>query len=209
MSTDGRRRERTHYEVLGVARTANADEIRRAYRAAARDAHPDRHGEASAARMAEVNEAWRVLGDAGRRRQYDLGFADGAPSSSSSSGSSTAPSASPSPAGARPAPMPTGDLSRFPWRFFAVIGVLAIVVVGANSILSDPPPPAPVDNMLLQGECVDVDEARLELTEVRCVGPHEGTVQTVVNFDAACPTGTEQYREPQGRGWACVARAAG
>jgi len=207
MSASGRPGARTHYDVLGVGRTSPPDEIRRAYRHAARAAHPDRHGEASAARMAEVNEAWRVLGDPDRRRRYDLGL-DGDPAVPAGSAARATATSAPSAPG-RPAPIPTGDLSRFPWRFFTVIGVSAIVVVAANSILSDPPPAVPVDNMLVQGECVDVDEDLLELREVRCLEPHEASVQTVVNFDDGCPTGTEQYREPQGRGWACIVRTAG
>jgi hypothetical protein len=68
----------THYEVLGVARTAPSAEIRRAYLRLARAHHPDFHtaggpGEQAAAerRMRDVNEAWRVLSDAELRRRYD------------------------------------------------------------------------------------------------------------------------------------------
>jgi hypothetical protein len=69
---------RTHYEVLGVARTASARELRQAYLDRARLVHPDRHidagprarAEAEHA-MQELTEAWRVLGDGGRRRRYD------------------------------------------------------------------------------------------------------------------------------------------
>jgi hypothetical protein len=70
---------RSHYEVLGVAPTAGSDHVRRAYLDRAREAHPDRHVDASGAqradaerRMQEVNEAWRVLGNPRRRRRYDL-----------------------------------------------------------------------------------------------------------------------------------------
>ncbi|MGY6500159.1 MAG: J domain-containing protein [Acidimicrobiales bacterium] len=68
----------THYEALGVSRSATTGEIRRAYLALARDHHPDRHAgsppavqEAAERRMRAVNEAWTVLGDLSRRRRYD------------------------------------------------------------------------------------------------------------------------------------------
>ena len=59
----------THYEVLGVARSATTDQVRAAYRAAARDHHPDAGGDV--VRMRAVNAAWRVLGDPMRRAAYD------------------------------------------------------------------------------------------------------------------------------------------
>lgn len=66
----------THYEVLGVAKTAAPDEVRRAYLTLARRHHPDREPDANRrkvaeARMREINEAWSVLGDPKRRRRYD------------------------------------------------------------------------------------------------------------------------------------------
>jgi hypothetical protein len=74
----------THYEVLGVAASASAAEIRRAFVDAARRAHPDFHTEADTAtragaeeRMRCVNQAWAVLGDADRRRDYDRVLAEG------------------------------------------------------------------------------------------------------------------------------------
>ncbi|WP_261556811.1 J domain-containing protein, partial [Frankia tisae] len=62
------------YEVLGVPPDATADQIRHAYRAAARRTHPDTGGSAPA--FAQVNVAYRVLGDPGLRRRYDLRLAD-------------------------------------------------------------------------------------------------------------------------------------
>ena len=70
---------RSLYEVLGASARASNEELRRAYLDRAREAHPDRHIDASGTqrieaerRMQEVNEAWRVLGNPRRRRRYDL-----------------------------------------------------------------------------------------------------------------------------------------
>lgn len=61
-----------YYAVLGVARDASADEIKKAYRKLARKYHPDVSTEPDAAtRMSEVNEAYAVLSDAEKRAAYD------------------------------------------------------------------------------------------------------------------------------------------
>ncbi|MBN8509421.1 MAG: DnaJ domain-containing protein [Burkholderiales bacterium] len=61
-----------YYQLLGVARDASAEDIKKAYRRLARKYHPDVSKEAdAAARMSEVNEAYAVLADAERRAAYD------------------------------------------------------------------------------------------------------------------------------------------
>lgn len=67
-----------HYETLGVARDATADEIRAAYRKAASKAHPDRNG-GDIARMQAVNAAYEVLGNPDSRAAYDRGEHDTSP----------------------------------------------------------------------------------------------------------------------------------
>jgi len=65
--------KRDYYEVLGVSRSASIDEIKRAYRRLAKKHHPDRNpDDASAERkFKEVQQAYDVLKDPEKRRQYD------------------------------------------------------------------------------------------------------------------------------------------
>jgi curved DNA-binding protein len=62
----------TYYDVLGVPRDASAEDIRRAYRALARQYHPDVNKEPGAAdRFKEISEAYQVLRDPEKRARYD------------------------------------------------------------------------------------------------------------------------------------------
>ncbi len=62
-----------YYDILGVARDASGDEIKRAYRSLAREHHPDVANDKSTAehRFKEINEAYEVLSDPNKRAQYD------------------------------------------------------------------------------------------------------------------------------------------
>jgi molecular chaperone DnaJ len=69
--------KRDYYEVLGIAKSASKDEIKKAYRRLARQYHPDVSKEAGAeAKFKELNEAYEVLSDEQKRSLYDrLGHA--------------------------------------------------------------------------------------------------------------------------------------
>jgi len=66
------------YEVLGVARDASADEIRKVYRRLAKESHPDLHpGDAAAEqRFKAVSAAYDIVGDPEKRKRYDAGEID-------------------------------------------------------------------------------------------------------------------------------------
>lgn len=58
-----------YYDILGVSRSASAEEIKRAYRKLAHEHHPDKGGDH--AKFKEINEAHQVLSDSQKRAQYD------------------------------------------------------------------------------------------------------------------------------------------
>lgn len=62
--------KRDYYEVLGVGKTASADEIKKAFRKLAINYHPDKEG-GNEEKFKEVNEAYEVLKDQQKRQRYD------------------------------------------------------------------------------------------------------------------------------------------
>jgi DnaJ-class molecular chaperone len=69
---------RDPYDVLGVSKGASAAEIKNAFRRAAKRLHPDanKHDPRAAARFAELNAAYEILGEEDKRRAYDRGEID-------------------------------------------------------------------------------------------------------------------------------------
>ncbi|MFO0607366.1 MAG: molecular chaperone DnaJ [Polyangiales bacterium] len=65
--------KRDYYEVLGVPKTAPADELKKAYRQCAMKYHPDRNPDdpEAEAKFKEAGEAYEVLSDANKRKVYD------------------------------------------------------------------------------------------------------------------------------------------
>src|SRR5688572_19439494 len=64
--------KRDYYEVLGISKSADKKEIKKAYRKLAKEFHPDRNkAEDAETKFKEVQEAYDVLGDDDKRKAYD------------------------------------------------------------------------------------------------------------------------------------------
>jgi curved DNA-binding protein len=67
-------KKRDYYEILGVPRSATAEQVKKAYRKLAMQYHPDKNAgkeEWANEKFKEINEAYGVLGDPQKRKQYD------------------------------------------------------------------------------------------------------------------------------------------
>lgn len=188
----------THYDVLGVSATASRDEIRDAYRRAVRRHHPDAGGAASADQLTAINDAWRVLSDAGRRRTYDLML-----------GAGPRPQAAPRPNPPRPQEPRHNPFARYqnpprvPWVPMGIVAAVGAVIVVLSSAIGAPEPPRPIGGALLEGECV-VIESDGWVVETLCDGAHDGVVAAMATDPLQCPQETEAHPDRGGNGIACV-----
>lgn len=77
--------KRDYYEILGIGKEASADEIKKAFRKAAVEHHPDKTGGDDSA-FKEINEAYEILKDSSKRQRYDQFGHAGVGSSAASDG---------------------------------------------------------------------------------------------------------------------------
>ncbi len=200
-----------HYATLGVARTASLADIRRAYRARMRFAHPDSNSNTSSRGSAvgssgdvtRIAEAWSVLSSPARRAAYDLQLATGSAAGVREAGTGDGVS--------RTAHSRVMDANldrvyapaRFPWRFvLIVIGIGSLILVILH-IMGDPMPRRGIDGLISAGSCVDFDELGAAF-EVPCDGPYTAVVRELVPFDSPCDSDTTQARDRQGMGTVCI-----
>ncbi|MEM1332035.1 MAG: J domain-containing protein [Actinomycetota bacterium] len=204
------RPSRTHYDTLGVAPDATATAIRDAYRELARRFHPDRvaSSAAGADRMPEVNEAYRVLSDPGRRAVYDATLRDDRPRR----GDNGEPS--------------TGRSDRFdghdddyawrlresqrpvrvPWRSIMVCAGVLIVLIVVLAQFTDGTDEPVIDGILRVGDCAEVlDDGRASEVPCSADGVGDLVVESMIPFDQRCEFGQSRHQDRQGMGNVCLA----
>jgi hypothetical protein len=200
---------RTHYEVLGVARTATTAQIREAFRAKARTLHPDRlidasprERDAAARDMQMVSEAWRVLGDGRRRRAYDESLV---PSGSRGYAETTLGDEDWVDAGPHAhAPLLRG----LPWIVLAAV-LLLIFVFTAYAGPDDASEPAgggatSAAAGLEVGDCVRIRGDSVD--PATCAAGSDGQVVAIAAAPSGCPPDTRALVAPGDDRVLCVAR---
>jgi hypothetical protein len=225
----------TLYEVLGAAETADHAELRRAFRARARELHPDLHpGIDTTERMRTLNAAWRVLGDDDARRDYDRELAAERRRAQLRSRPATPPPP-PAPARGRPgdrdldadqAPfghpfdeladgdyVDTGVLSVPRWFHRAVVGVIAIVIVGlvvvsahagpSTGTTRPTAPPIIDDAASAVGRCVRFAPTA-GLVECTAATPQRVVAELAAGSNEVCPPGVVQVHLPGRPSTLCV-----
>jgi curved DNA-binding protein CbpA len=104
---------KNYYELLELAQTANAEEVKKTFRVQIARYHPDKvhhlgkeFQEMAANRAAELTEAYRVLSHEGRRAEYDAALKTAAAAGAAAPGTTAGPAPSAAPAAGHAAPTP-------------------------------------------------------------------------------------------------------
>lgn len=176
------------YAVLRVSPRADIAEIRTAYRARMREAHPDGAGAGNHADVARIAEAWSILSSPARRAAHDAAVASAA--------THVAPSM-PVPA---TVPVP---LARFPWRFMVGVALGGAAIVLMLHIAGGRNVPRGPDGLVGPGSCIALDRLGAGY-EVDCVDEHVGVARELVPFDGTCDSDTVGVRDRQGMGIVCL-----
>jgi molecular chaperone DnaJ len=148
--------------------------------------------------MVQINEAYRVLADPGRRAVYDrsLSAPDTLPEELF-----TEPDTFVEP---KPNRLSPAGPARVPWRFMAIAAVIGSVAVLISSFFSRDPQVGKPDGILHPGSCVAF-EPNGDAREVTCGGGADDiVVEMLIPLAGDCPTGTVGHRDMQGLGVACV-----
>lgn len=204
-----------HYDVLGVPSDASSATIRHAYRQRARLLHPDRSGDGEANAMAAVNEAYRILGEPGRRALYDSSLGEVVPevdpidSAAISVDDELEISAAEelrrrAAMQQQPSRLAPDGPARVPWKLMLVTGVLGSGLVMFAASFNDAPSVEPPDGIIRSGSCVMI-ETNGDAREVACTNtPSDIVVSLLLPTGATCPAEMAPHRDRLGLGTACI-----
>ena len=198
----------THYDVLGVPGDASFATIRSAYRQRARRLHPDHTGSDAdgSDTMAAVNEAYRILGEPGRRALYDRSLVGAPPASPVSDRVDTSPehrSADPLVA-PRPSRLAPSGPARVPWKLMCVAAVIGSALVVITAAFNDPPSDELPDGIIRSGSCVQI-ESNGDAREIACTKTDADiVVELLLPTGASCPAQMAAHRDRLGLGTACI-----
>ena len=150
--------------------------------------------------MVEINEAYRVLGDPGRRAAYDRSLDQPEPETPMPPPSDDEP-ARPPPRSARLL-APDGP-ARVPWKSMLVVAAVGSALVLVSAALSDAPADEVPDGILRTDSCVAI-EPNGDAREIACTGEDDIVVELLIPTGARCPSGMVAHRDRLGLGVACI-----
>lgn len=160
--------------------------------------------------MSDVNEAYRVLSDPGRRLVYDRSLRSGPAASHGSpyvAGDDGDIETVDAPAPPRHTVLAPSGPARVPWRLMGVMAALGSAVVLVSSFFDSPPQTQPPDGVLQLGSCIAF-ETNGDAREVACTGEvSDIVVDLMVPLDGACPAGSTPHRDRQGMFLVCLTDA--
>ena len=147
------RSSRDPYQVLGVAASASAAELKAAYRALVKQHHPDAGGDEH--RILELNAAWEVLGDAERRAEHDRLHRRSSQAQTRAARTATAQAA-------------RGDAELLAWlqQVYAPIDRLLAQVINPFPAQLRALSADPYDDQLMEAFCVFLEQSQAKLEKV-------------------------------------------
>ena len=153
--------------------------------------------------MAALNEAWRVLGDPTRRRQYDHAQAEPVrvvrPTPPPSA--STAPPAADSDHGVDAVTHVVRGAPLLAMLF--VLLLIFVITAFASRGARDEPETRGSDGIVEIGSCLALATGQ-PVIEVPCTEPHDGRAAAIIPLDLSCPADTEYYVAPGRLARVCV-----
>lgn len=156
--------------------------------------------------MSAVNEAYRVLGEPGRRAVYDrtLLTSDPATREAAPSVDDDVEYAQPPVVSRPPSRLSPDGPARVPWKLMLIAAFVGSSLVVATAAFNDPPSEELPDGILRAGSCIEI-EANGDAREIACTNsPADVVVSLLIPTGATCPVELAAHRDRLGLGTVCI-----